>query len=83
MDEQEQADIQAVREWCRASNVDDANAHAAFVAGRGVFDISPNGWKLNDFLKKHHLEARCHRTSFIGLCGSRVVHMAFKPQSVN
>lgn len=83
MDEQEQADIQSVRDWCRASHVEDNDAHVAFVSGRGVFDVSENGWKLTEFLKKHRLEARCHRSSFVGLCGNRVVHMAFKTQSIN
>lgn len=83
MDAQEQADIQSVREWCRASHVEDADAHIAFISGRGVFDVSANGWKLNEFLRRYHLETRCHRNSFVGLCGSRIVHMAFKTQSIN
>jgi hypothetical protein len=56
-DEQEQDDIQAVRDWCNASHVDDADAKKAFSDGRGVFDVSANGAKLTIFLQKHHLES--------------------------
>ena len=38
MDEQEQTDIQTVRDWCRASHVDDRDALISFNIGRGVFD---------------------------------------------
>ena len=83
MDEQEQADIQCVRQWCRASHVEDADAHLAFTTGRGVFDVSDQGVKLDQFLRAYHLENRHHRHAFVGLCGSRVVHMAFKTESIN
>jgi len=83
MDEQEQADVQSVRQWCRASHVEDADAHLAFTSGRGVFDVSDQGVKLERFLNAYHLEGRCYRNSFVGLCGSRVIHMAFKTESIN
>jgi hypothetical protein len=81
-DEQEEADIQAVRDWCNASHVEDADARFAFWDGRGVFDVTANGAKLTQFLKKHHLESMSHRSSFVGLCGDRQIHIAFKREPI-
>ena len=81
-DEQEQDDIQAVRNWCNASHVDDADAKIAFSDGRGVFDVSGNGAKLTGFLQKHHLESMSYRNSFTGLCGNRLIHVAFRKEPI-
>jgi hypothetical protein len=81
-DEQEQDDIQAVRNWCNASHVDDADAKIAFSDGRGVFDVSGNGAKLTGFLQKHHLESMSYRNSLTGLCGNHLIHMAFRKEPI-
>jgi len=81
-EEQEQADIQAVRDWCNVIHVEDAGARLAFRDGRGVFDVSVNGAKLTGFLQKHHLESMSYRNSFTGLCGNRLIHVAFRKEPI-
>lgn len=82
MDSQEQADIQSVRNWCRASHVEDGDALQRFGSGQGVFDVSANGEKLELFLRRYKL-TKCYRNSFTGLCGDRLVYMAFRLESIH
>jgi hypothetical protein len=83
MDPEDQTDIQSVRQWCKASHVEDLDALVSFATGRGVFDVSAGGMKLELFLQQHSLAGRCYRNSFTGLCGNRPIYMAFKTESVH
>ena len=81
-EEQEQADILSVRRWCKAAHVEDGDALQCFGNGQGVFDVSADGMKLDRFLRRYKL-LKCYRNSFTGLCGNRVIHMAFRMESIH
>ena len=56
-DFQEAADIAFVREQTGIFHVSDPDALAAFIEGRGVFDVDVHCRKIDAFVAKHRLEA--------------------------
>ena len=74
----EQDDINSVKAWCKAAHVEDLDAVAALEDGRGVFDVSQTGYKLDAFVRKHELENQVQRGNFTGLAGHRKIYLAFK-----
>jgi hypothetical protein len=82
MDPEEQADIQSVRQWCKAAHVEDGDALQRFGNRQGVFDVSANGEKLELFLRRYKL-TKCYRDIFTALCGDRLVYMAFRLASIH
>ena len=82
VEEQEEADILSVRRWCKAAHVEDGDALQCFGNGQGVFDVSADGMKLDQFLRRYKL-LKCYQNSFMGLCGNRAIHMAFRMESIH
>jgi hypothetical protein len=78
--EQEETDIASVRHWCKASHVEDPDALSAFNEGRGIFDVSPNGVKVDAFVSRHSLQNQFLRNSFTGLIGHRHIYFVFESQ---
>jgi hypothetical protein len=76
--EQADADIAYVRQWCKALHVDDPGALDALNDGRGIFDVSTHGDKLDSFALKHGLQTQIRRGHVSGLVGHRQIHLAFK-----
>src|ERR1700722_5931687 len=56
--EQEGTDIAFVRTRTGMVHVSDPEALAAFIDGRGVFDVDPHCRKLDTFVARHKLECR-------------------------
>ncbi len=82
MEKQEQNDILNVRQWCKAAHVEDGDALQCFGNRQGVFDVSADGAKLDIFLRRFKLQ-KCYRSNFTGLCGNRVIHIAFRMESIH
>jgi hypothetical protein len=75
---QEDVDISPVKAWCKAAHVEDPDAVSALIEGRGVFDVSPSGQKMDAFVKEHALQNHVQRGDFTGLAGHRKIYFAFK-----
>jgi hypothetical protein len=76
--EQEDIDIRFVKSWCVAAHVEDLDAVAALENGRGIFDISQGGRKMDAFVIKYGLQNQIQRNSLTGLVGHRKIYLAFK-----
>ena len=76
--ELEKLNIRLVREWCNSEHVESPDAMAAFNNGRGVFDVSPQAQKLDEFIRKHGLQNQVRRGSLAALLNDGTVHFVFK-----
>ena len=76
--ELENLNVSLVREWCKSEHVESLDAMTAFNNGRGVFDVSPQARKLDEFIREHGLQNQVRRSSLAALLNNGTVHFAFK-----